>query len=95
MHAAMHSTTFFSQALSMHVVFHHWPQGDHGSVCLQVALEQVPVLRPTAQLLDALEAGYGAPGQDDSSARLIMEQASAQPDRCELDVAAPFVCPCA
>jgi hypothetical protein len=59
-------------------------------VCVpwQVALEQVPVLRPTAQLLDALEAGYGAPGQDDSSARLIMEQASVQPDRCILDVAA-------
>jgi hypothetical protein len=45
---------------------------------LQVALEQVPVLRPVSQLLDALEAGYGATGQDDSSARLIMEQVSAR-----------------
>lgn len=56
----------------------HWLPDDHSSVPLQVALEQVPVLRPMAQLLDALEAGYGAPGQDDSSARLIMEQVSAQ-----------------
>jgi hypothetical protein len=44
---------------------------------LQAALEQVPVLRQTAQLLDALEAGCGAQGQDDNRARLIMEQAYA------------------
>ena len=88
--ATSHHVATYSMVLpfsSVHIEFDHRLPDDHSGVALQVALEQVPVLRPMAQLLDAMDAGYGAPGQDNSSARLIMEQVGAQ-IRADIDSAA-------